>query len=209
MRGSSTLVSVSSVSSRPSGVGGQPAAGGQVRHAEAGGPDGHRARQLAAVDRAARRRASPRSPSRRGRRARSPRAAASRLATDAPAPRVQVRAEHPAADQGHGAALPPPVRRRSRCRSGRRRPPSPGPSRVRRRATRPQPLRLLQGGDRVGELGRAGHARVGAAAAHRVDQVVVARRCRRSPASRVRPAASIRAHGVDHQPDARRPGPSR
>ena len=41
MRPSSTLVSVSSVSSRPDRVGGEAAARRQVRHAEARGPDRH------------------------------------------------------------------------------------------------------------------------------------------------------------------------
>jgi len=37
-----------------------------------------------------------------------------------------------------------------------------------------QPLSVLELRDRVGELGRARHGRCGAAAAHRVDEVVVA-----------------------------------
>ena len=60
MRGLSTQVSVSSVSSRPRASVRQPAAGGQLRHPEARGPDRHRAAQYARRRRAPRRRSGPR-----------------------------------------------------------------------------------------------------------------------------------------------------
>ena len=107
--------------------------------------------------------------------------------------------EHVTADQGHGAAQFRQLgggldsgrtrsdhRHRGRCRSGV--------------DERPQPLRRLQAGDRVGELGRSGHARVGAGTSHCVDQVVVVDRA----AGRQRHAAlgSVDpCHGVDDQPN--------
>ena len=182
MRGSSTLVSVSSVSRRPERVGAQPAARGQVGHAEAGRPDRHRAGQLATVGEHA-----PR-PAHLG---------------DLVGPPARSRRAAPAAwrptggrpRSGTAPSTPPhtsvtagparPARRRSRCRSARRRPRSP----ARRDAPRPVAARsrcgLLEFRDGIGELGCT-RAPVGhrAGAADRVDQVVVVQRRRRRPASR-------------------------
>jgi len=181
------------------GVGGQAAAGGEVGHAEARGPDRHGARQRApaaeldGVARHGRHRRADALQHGDPERGQPPGHRAS-------AARMQVRAEHVTAHQRDGAARLRQLggrldagRARSDDRHGRR---QRGGSQH-----RPQPLRLLEGGDRVGVLGRTGRRRVGAVAAHGVDQVVVvhggARRQRHPPLGHVDPD-----RGVDHQPDA-------
>ena len=138
------------------GVGAQPAAGGQIRYAEAGGPDGHRARQLAAVAELHGIAASPGHPARR--------------ALEHGHPELGQPAGHRRRPRGcrYGPSTPPQTRVTARPGSASSAavsmPVGPAPTTVTgavagaaSRTARSR-SRLLQAGDRVGELGRSGHA---------------------------------------------------
>ena len=159
MRTSSTLVNVSSVSKRPKASVLSPLRRGQVRYAEPSRPNGHLAWQRAAATEL--------------------HDIAGTAVTFASAPSSMVTPSlasrlEPSVDPGDAGTGPvlrrrpgsrcgpaPPARRRSRCRWSRLRPPSQEPRLVRRRSPAGAAGRF-KAGDRISELGRAGHTQVGA-----------------------------------------------
>ena len=198
MRGSSTLVSVSSVSSRPSASVVRPLAAARSGTPK---PAVHTVTALGSVRPSAAPRASARH---RGDLARPSMTVtpslASRLATER-RPGRPVTGASTSPHQRDGPALPRRIRRPSRCRSARRRPPPPARSAATSSSACAQPLRLLQFGQRIGEFGStrdAGGHRAGAADG--VDQVVVAQRRH--------PELSVHAPGGGVDPRRRRRPPA-